>query len=312
MKTQAQHNRRHRRVKGERMNGIIRVFPRRSKQYTPVDDYAFISHPLFNELDGQIEHKKYRSLPEHKEVHISCAFTWDKAACLRLQELWQKDTNKPVKLGGPAFGSPVDDFVQGMYIKRNIIFTSRGCNNNCPWCGVPKFEGMLRELPVLQGNWIQDNNFLQCSRPHKDKVFEMLKTQSGICFKGGLEVDLIDDHFISAITSLRISELWLACDTDARLPEFKKACQKLVKAGFSRDKIRCYVLSYGRNMDKDEARARAVYEAGAMPSMQLYRDFTDDKTTYSKDWEAFARMWQRPAIMKAHMEKGTDFHDFNK
>jgi hypothetical protein len=282
------------------MNGIIRVFPRYSKQYTPDDDYAFIGMPPMACI-----------IPEHREVHISCAFTWDKRYCEDLAYQWESATNKPVKLGGPAFGSECYDFVQGMYIKRNIIFTSRGCNNNCPWCGVPRVEGKLRELPVLQGNWIQDNNFLQCSRQHKDKVFEMLKSQSGICFKGGLEVDLIDDHFISAITSLRISELWLACDTDARLPDFKKACAKLSNAGFTRDKIRCYCLSYGKDREKDEARAVAIYEAGAMPFVQLYRDFGDNKTEYSADWNAWARMWSRPASTRAHMENGTDYHDFN-
>lgn len=274
---------------------IIRVFPRRTS-YTPDDELAFVGMPPL-------------IIPEHEEVHVSCTFTWDKSLCEELAFQWEARTNKPVKLGGPAFGSPAEDFVQGMYIKKNIIFTTRGCNNNCPWCCVPKLEGKLKELPICEGNIIQDNNFLQASRQHKDKVFEMLRHQKAICFKGGLEADLIDDHFVDGIVGLRIAELWLACDTDARLPEFKKACEKLRKAGFSRDKIKCYVLSYGKDRDKDEARARAVYEAGAMPFVQLYRDFSDAKTEYSKDWNAWARMWQRPAATKAHMEKGTDYKD---
>ena len=275
---------------------IIRVFPRLTS-YTPTDDYAFVGMPPF-------------IIPDHDEIHVSCAFTWDKAICEDLAYQWEGRTNKPVKLGGPAYKSPVEEFVQGRYIKPNIIFTTRGCNNNCPWCCVPGMEGPLRELEILQGNIIQDNNFLQASRRHKDKVFDMLKTQHGICFKGGLEADLIDNHFVSGVSGLRIKELWLACDTDATLPDLKRACEKLKAAGFSREKIRCYVLSYGRNMDKDEARARAVYEAGAMPFMQLYRDFSNTKTTYSTEWNTFCRMWQRPAAMRMHMEKGTDFRDF--
>lgn len=280
------------------MNGTIRVFPHRNS-YTPDDDYVFIGMPPTQEL-----------IPEHKEIHVSCAFTWDKALCEEIAYQWESRTNKPVKLGGPAFNSPAHDFTPGMYSKKNIVFTTRGCNNNCPWCCVPRIEGNLSEMPIFPGNWIQDNNFLQANRAHKEKVFDMLRGQRGICFKGGLEVDLIDDHFISNITSLRIKELWLACDTDARLPEFKKACAKLVKAGFKRDKINCYVLSYGKDMAADEARARAVYEAGAMPRMQLYRDFSDTKTQYSDDWNAFARMWYRPAAIRAHMEKGTSYNDF--
>jgi hypothetical protein len=182
--------------------------------------------------------------------------------------------------------------------------------NQCPWCIVHRIEGKLQELPTIcQGNIIQDNNFLQASKSHKDKVFEMLKTQKHICFKGGLEPDLIDDHFVHAIQNLKISELWLACDTDVSLPKFKAACSKLVSAGFSREKIHCYAL-IGDSMDKNEARLREIYHSGAMPFAQLYRDFSDTKTPYSKDWNSFARMWQRPATIKTHMEKGTNFTDF--
>ena len=267
---------------------IIRVFPRRTS-YTPEDMYVFIGPPPFKEL-----------IPEHDEIHVSCTFTWDKRCCEELAYQWEAATNKPVKLGGVAFGSPSNNFVQGLYIKSNIIFTTRGCNNNCPWCIVPRIEGKLKELPIYPGNWIQDNNFLQASRDHREKVFDMLRGQKGICFKGGLEADLINDHFINGITSLRIKELWLACDTDGTIPALKKACEKLRKAGFSREKIKCYVLSYGRDMEADEA--------GAMPFMQLYRDFSDNKTVYSQTWNRFARQWQRPAAIKAHMEKGTTFN----
>lgn len=286
---------------------ILRVFPRQTS-YTPDDDMAVVGMP------GLV-------IPEHDEIHISCTFTWDKVYCEELAFQWEGQTNKPVKLGGPAFQSDTSEFVQGRYIKKNIIFTTRGCNNNCPWCCVPKLEGKLKELPIVQGNVIQDNNFLQASKRHKEKVFEMLKTQKKICFRGGLEADLIDDEFCDGLNSLyytlgsrkvsRISELWLACDTDNRLPAFKDACEKLQKAGFNREKIHCYVLSYGKDMDADEERARAVYEAGAMPFMQLYRDFSNQKTEYSAEWNAFARMWQRPAATRAHMERGTNFKDFN-
>lgn len=278
-------------------NKIIRVFPR-PNSFTPIDDYAFYGPPPMPAF-----------IPEHNEVHISCVFSWDKAECGDLAYQWEGQTNKPVKLGGPAYGFPVEGFTQGMYLKPNIIFTTRGCNNNCPWCIVPRLEGKLKELPICQGNIVQDNNFLQASRTHKNKVFDMLRTQKGICFKGGLQTDLIDSHFVDNITSLRISELWLACDTDAILPWFKKACEVLKKAGFSREKIKCYVL-IGDDMDKNEARLREIYHSGAMPFAQLYRDFTDMKTAYSGDWNKFARAWQRPAAIRAHMERGTDFREY--
>lgn len=278
------------------MKKIIRVFPHRTS-YTPEDEYAFIGYPPF-------------IIPEHDEVHVSCTFTWDKKECEELAFQWEARTNKPVKLGGVAFGSPVEGFEQGLYIKSDVIFTSRGCNNHCGFCMVPRLEGKLVELPIVEGNVIQDNNFLQTSRAHKDKVFDMLRHQRQICFKGGLEADLIDDHFINGITSLKIKELWLACDSDATIPKMQKAVAKLSRAGFNRNKINCYCLSYGKDMEKDEARARAIYEAGAMPFVQLYRDFSERKTEYPTRWNKWQRMWSRPAAIKAHMEKGTEFMNF--
>jgi len=275
---------------------ILRVFPKRTS-YTPDDEMVVIGLPQFE-------------IPDHDEIHISCTFTWDKAMCEELKFQWEGRTNKPILLNGVAYGSEVSNFVQGLYIKPNIIFTSRGCNNNCPWCMVHKIEGKLKEIQICQGNWIQDNNFLQNSKIHKEKVFNMLRTQKGICFKGGLETDLIDDHFIDNITSLSIKELWLACDTDGALPKTKIAIEKLTKAGFNRRKIRCYAL-IGDNMAKNENRLRQIYETGAIPSAQLYRDFSDIKKQYSLDWNKFERMWQRPAATIAHMEKGTSYNDYN-
>jgi hypothetical protein len=279
------------------MNGIIRVFPRRTS-YTPTDEYVFIGYPPMREY-----------IPEHKEIHISCVFTWDKQLCEDIAYQWEGSTNKPVKIGGTAFGTPSENFTQGMYTKSNIIFTTRGCNNQCPWCIVPKNEGRLKELPIQMGNWIQDNNFLQASRVHKDKVFNMLRTQKSVCFKGGLSTELIDEHFINNVTSLRISELWLACDTDEVLPKFKNAIGKLIKAGFNRNKIYCYAL-VGDKREKNEARLREIYNAGAMPFGMLYRDFSEKKTVYDKDTERWARQWQRPAAIKAHIEKGTCYRKY--
>lgn len=285
---------------------ILRVFPHKTS-YTPdeKDPYVYIAN-------GLCQVPALALFPEFDEVHISCVFTWDREFCQKLQWQFRGFTDKPVKLGGPAFRSDTPDFTPGLYVREGVTFTSRGCNNNCPWCMVPKVEGKLKELPITPGNIIQDNNFLQTSQAHKDKVFEMLQDQRRICFKGGLEADLIDDHFIEHVKGIRtrIKELWLACDTPASLKAFQGACEKLREAGFSREKIKCYVLIDG-DIEENEKRLSAVYNAGAMPFAQLYREYSWKKTTYSKEIEQFARSWQRPPAIEAHMKRGTDFREFN-
>lgn len=268
---------------------IIRVFPRKTVM-SPTDDMAFFDVPPFLEF-----------LPEFDEIHISCTFTWDKEKAEFLYDQWKQITDKPVRIGGPAYNSPCNSFTAGMYVKKGVVFTSRGCVNHCPFCFVPKREGKLIELSICEGNIIQDNNFLACSRIHKQKVYEMLKTQHTISFQGGLESEFLTDWDVEQMRNLRIRHLWLACDSDDRIPQFLKAVEKLKEAGFTRDKIRCYVL-IGDDMTENENRLRAVFNAGAMPFAQLLQP--EKRITYSREWKEFQRIWIRPAIIKARMNKG--------
>ncbi|HWP50840.1 MAG TPA: hypothetical protein VN626_03990, partial [Clostridia bacterium] len=210
----------------------------------------------------------------------------------------------PVRIGGPAFDAPGGEYAPGLYCKSNVVFTSRGCPNKCSFCFVPKREGIIRELTVPHGNIIQDNNFLACSVAHRRKVYDMLKIQRAIEFKGGLEPARLTDWDIIEMRGLRIHELWLACDTKGAINGLRKACCRLQAAGFPRNKIRCFVL-IGDDMAENEARLRAVYEAGALPFAQLFQP--EKKIAYSREWRNFARTWSRPAAYRS-MLKHEDIH----
>lgn len=306
---------------------ILRVFPNRTP-LTPDDDLVQIGWPSLSEW-----------LPEFDEVHVSCVFTWDMDYCEALKYAWEAATDKPVKLGGPAYDcrmlehkfifnghryrlrkqyqySGAQAHYPGLYTKLGVIFTSRGCNNNCPWCFVPKREGKLKELPILPGNLVNDNNFLQCSREHQQAVFDMLHTQRRVEFVGGLDMRLINPWFAQQLAALqaerRLKRIFLACDTAAALKPLKEALGILADGGFrvTRDNTHCYALCYAKNICEDEERLQTVYKAGAMPRCQLYRAPTQEKTKYPPEIEAWARQWQRPAATKAHMERGTSFEDY--
>lgn len=270
------------------MKRIIRVFARKTSM-TPTDEMAFYDVPgLF--------------VPDHDEVHVVVVFTWDIERGQFLRDAWESVTDKPVRIGGPAFDDPcLGDFVPGLYLKPGVTVTSRGCINNCAFCFVPKREGKLREIKdFAPGNIIQDNNFLACSHKHRARVYEMLKGQRQIDFRGGLESEYLSDWDVEQMRGLKISALWLACDSRARVRPFLKACEKLARAGFSREKIRCYVL-IGDNMDENEDRLRTVFRAGALPFAQLYQP--REWKTYSVEWKRFQCQWARPAATKAHMRE---------
>lgn len=266
---------------------IIRVFPRKTSM-TPTDDpYVFVGDPPL-----------WR--PEVTEVHISVTFTWDREEGERLRQTWSQYYPK-VFLSGPAFWGESSLFQPGLYVKNGVTFTSRGCNNNCPWCLVPEAEGPLRTIPIMPGYIIQDNNFLQCPSSHRRAVFQMLDSQSrAAVLTGGLEAELLTDEIADELRGLRIHQVFLAADTAVALRPLRKAIQKL--AFLPRQKLRCYVLiAYdGETLEQAEARLRRVWELGAMPFAQLFQP-PDHYICYDHKWKALARIWSRPAAMKALM-----------
>jgi len=265
---------------------ILRVFVNKTSQ-TPIDEYATIGFPsLF--------------LPKNiDEVHISTIFSWDIEKALRLKRNYELYYPK-VLVGGPAFANGEYDpqFTPGMYVKKGITITTRGCNFKCPFCLVDKKEGKFQEINIEPGNIIQDNNILLASKEHLRKVFDMLKTQKGIRFVGGLDKRLIKDWHIDELRSLSIKELWLAFDSWDNKKEFIRVMEKLKMAGFNRNKIRCYVLAgFNEPIQAGEERLRFVYNCGALPFVQKYRDEKDNQI--SKEDKSFIRKWSRPAIIKS-------------
>lgn len=265
---------------------IIRVFPRQTEM-TPRDEYAFVGDP-----PAEI----FR--PAANEVQISCTFTWDIAEATRLKSAWEQYYSR-VKIGGCAYDDPCNGFIPGLYIRDGVVFTSRGCNNQCPWCEAWKREGKLRELPTIYaGNIIQDNNLLQCSAQHIQKVFSMLSSQHSIEFKGGLDSRLFTEHIAEALRSLRVKQVFFACDTKESIKPLRKAIQTLA---LPRDKVRCYVLlkfNPSETISEATGRLLGVWDAGAIPFAQLFQP-KDKWIDYAKGWTRFARLWQRPAATKA-------------
>lgn len=252
---------------------------------TPRDEYVFVGDPPL-----------WR--PPASEVHISVAFTWDIEKASRLALAWGQYGYK-IKVGGPAFGDLRDSFTPGFYIQPGVTFTSRGCDNNCPWCLVPANEGGLRLLEIKPGHIIQDNNLLQTGRAHMSKVFAMLKAQPrGAKFSGGLDSELVTDWVADELRGLRVDKVFLSADTEDRLSHLWLAVHKL--RFLPRRKLRCYVLLAYENETLEWARDRleAVWQIGCLPFAQLYQP-PQGYIRYNDDWKALARTWSRPAAMFA-------------
>ncbi len=270
---------------------IARIFPTKTSM-SPVDQDAYFGEPeLF--------------MPEYDEAHISVAFTWDIERAKWLAKQWEFVA--PVKIGGPAIdGESTSGFVPGMYLKKGITITSRGCSNRCPWCFI---KTPIKELyPIPEGNVIQDNNILACSKFHLNKVFQMLSRQHSIRFVGGLEARRINYDIVEHLGNLRIKELWLSYDHNGAINDLAKA-YSLLRKYFKRHNLRCYVLIGFKNdtIEKAEQRLIKAWSLGFLPFAMRYRTpKTNWEDTYlfkDRSWNLFTRTWTRPAAMATKIKE---------
>ena len=268
----------------------IRVFPVKTK-WTPDDDLVFIGDPpLFRPMED---------LP----VFISCTFTWHINECERLFQGWSKYYSD-VRLGGPAFDDPGDEFEPGLFVKQGIIHTSRGCSKNCDWCLVPGREGNIRELEIKDGWNINDNNLFACSMSHIDRVFEMLRKQKkSVVFSGGLDAELMYKDHADLLMSIKLGEAWFACDYPGAIKNLERVANLL--PDISPRKKRCYTLIgfNGESIKSAKTRLETVYKMGFWPYAMLYRSPTISKrNSWGKDWLNLQNIWCRPARFKTVMK----------
>ena len=268
---------------------MIRVFTHKSN-WTPKDDLSFVGDPsLFRPTDD---------IP----VRISCVFTWRIEEAERLKRSWSRFYSD-VQVGGPAYDDRGNVFVPGRFVKYGITITSRGCPNDCEWCLVPRREGKIRELPIMPGWNVNDNNLLACSEGHIERVFDMLREQkTPIVFSGGLDARIFGERHADLLRSINLGEAWFACDYPGAIDELKNVAELL--PDINPRKKRTYVLTgfNGDTISQAEKRLETVFNFGFWPFAMLYRSSEALKRNeWSKDWLKLQKIWTRPALFKTKM-----------
>jgi len=279
---------------------MIRVFPRKTSA-TPSDNKVYFGGPELWEYDGG-----------DRDVKISCTFTFDKPKAEFLAKQWDT-SGYHVSVGGPAYDDAGGEFIPGRFLRKGLVITSRGCNNNCWFCKVPKREGKLRELEIKDGWDLLDNNLLQCSRSHVVSVFNMLNRQDrrdannkrmGVKFTGGLESLELQDWHVDLIANLKPKPemLYFAYDTLDDYDPLVEAAKKMKSIGFNNQRVGCYVLiGYPKDtIDKAFNRLQQVIDLNMMPYAMLY---ADQNKSQNPAWRTFQRDYVRPAIIR-HNHKG--------
>jgi hypothetical protein len=254
---------------------IIRVFPRKTMA-TPTDALAVVS-------------RAPEPSDEADEVHVSVTFEWDLQKAEVLAEQWKSVA--PVKVGGPATGSPALDFTPGMYLKHGYTITSRGCPNKCARCLVPKREGPLRILEIKDGWDVLDNNLLACPTEHQEAVFEMLLKQGEPAkFTGGLEAARITPWHCEWLKRLKTDSIWTAFDHPGKMDGVYNAVELLKAAGIvaphKRKRVGAYVLMgwHGDSPAEAEKRLRWVIGLGIRTQAMLLDNGREGTPEDMKSW----------------------------
>jgi hypothetical protein len=271
---------------------VIRVFPRKTSA-SPIDENVRFELPnIFDEADS---------------IRISVTFTDDRSRAENLYRSW-RHISKDIEIGGPAYDDCGSDFIPGMYVKKGLVFTSRGCPNNCWFCYTPKREGSIRELKIYDGYNILDSNLLACSEEHIRSVFTMLsKQKEKPRFTGGLDTELVKPWIAESIVKLNPSSAYFAYDTPSAFEPLVEAWNMFKKAGVSKTthNYQVYVLiGYGSDtLEKAKYRLDSVLELGLMPLAMLYNKGNENK---EEGWSKLQREYANKIIV------GSKLNNMNK
>lgn len=132
----------------------------------------------------------------------------------------------------------------------SIIFSSRGCIRNCPFCIVPKLEGKIRSVAPDIQNYIYpshkkvilwDNNFL-AAPSWKEAILNLKEVGLKIDFNQGLDARLVNEEAAGLIADLKIPILRMAYDFIGERDAVIKAVDILADNGIRRRNILLYTL----------------------------------------------------------------------
>lgn len=152
-------------------------------------------------------------------------------------------------------------------------FLTRGCPNRCPWCVVPRKEGVLRpymdiEEIAIDGRskiTLMDNNILAAGDYAKEQLEKIIANGYSVDFNQALDARLVTDEFARLLASTK----WLnrrirfGCDTSAQIETCEKAIAMINSHGFKGEYF-LYTMIGGKQRsgeDWEQSQRRLLSEA---------------------------------------------------
>ncbi len=188
----------------------------------------------------------------------------------------------------------------------SIMFLSRGCIRNCPFCVVPRKEGMIHKVepPKLnpKGKWIMllDNNFFSC-KEWRENIKLLKSYNQPVSFTQGLDLRIMTDEMASSLATIKIKQIYVAWDNYRDKEIVLKGLDILTKY-VKPYKITCYVLVGFENkniIETDLERVMTLKELGINPFAMGYIDFDNPNYKKTKDVKDFCRWVNMKACFKS-------------
>jgi len=171
----------------------------------------------------------------------------------------------------------------------SMQFYSRGCNNKCSFCVVPKKEGKIRAVEPMtlnpKGKWIEilDNSFFD--NPNWRNAVKDIGNKSVNLL--GVRLQTLNEEKVETLNKLKFAKnkkIHIAWDFPKE--NLKPKLEWLISK-ISKNKIVCYVLvGYNSSMEEDLYRLRILKELGITPFVMAYNKFD----SYQKDITRWANV----------------------
>lgn len=240
---------------------------------------------------------QFGATPNPDEVYISCVFPWKAPYALGISKMF----NCKVHIGGSGveLDNQLPDEIEHIMpdydlysIHYSMGFTSRGCNRNCPWCIIPKKEGVIRDHAPIDEFYVSwwkklrllDNNFLQSPRWYEN-LKEIIARKIRVDFNQGLDIRLIDQENAKMLAKCRYSDtdfseprLRFAFDLPEIEDQVIEGIGHLFKAGIKPRHLFFYVLcGYETTFEEDYHRFEVLNKLGVLPFIMVYNNRKDNQ-----------------------------------
>lgn len=182
-------------------------------------------------------------------------------------------------------------------VSGSVIFSSRGCINQCTFCAVPRIEGKLnaQKDSIVHLIWPEhkrvilfDNNFL-ASSGWENVLREIEELDLYVDFNQGLDARLITEHVAKRISEVKVDRfVRISYDYTGMGPYVKRAIELLKANGINGRNILVYMLYNFTDTPQDLFnRIKSTLTWGAVSYPMRYQPTnTLSKNTYvARNWD---------------------------